>query len=192
MKKAEIKRRKRIVPVGASQYGASSSPMIHDLADEEASLESDSRASLDPALAATHLHPIQSHHISGGPIPVDFTEAFRRRTSLQPQQNDYAVSRKRSFSASVQDDEPYAHSQNVVVAIRNEGGDAANINTAVNENGDKTENENIDPSLSPHDTSPQAVQDSRRAELQREAEKMRRLLLAKEREIAELGVREGG
>jgi len=164
MKKAEIKRRKRVVPVDAPQYNQNSGPMINDLMDEDASLETESRASVAPSVATSQ--PSNNRHTNGGPIPVDFTDAFRRQTLLQPQQHDPALPRKRTFSASTRDeDEPYAPT----VHLTSRG------------------SENIDPSLSPRESTPHGSRDNKRAELRREAERMREMLLAKEREIAALG-----
>ena len=77
--------------------------------------------------------------------------------------------RKRSHSVSTRDDneeiEPYRHAQNLP----------------------DTDEGNIDPALSAGDSVPLPSRDTKRAELQREAEKMRRLLLEKERELAALG-----
>lgn len=53
--------------------------------------------------------------------------------------------------------------------------------------GREAEDENIDPSLPHRGSGASDSKGSRRAELQREAENMRRRLLAAERELAELG-----
>ena len=175
MKKAEIKRRKRVVPVDASQPGSNNSPIVSELVDEEPG--SDPNAMIDPSITASlphehqhdHDHEQEYEHIRGGPIPVDFTDAFRSLPSSRKERHDdLPSSRKRSFSASIRDEaeQPYMHAQNVP---------------------SMTSSENIDPSLSPSEAVPYSAVNGRRAELQREAERMRELLLAKEREIAALG-----
>lgn len=83
-----------------------------------------------------------------------------------------ANSRKRSFSATLGDDNPYRHAQNVASPQKNIS---------------------IDPALPEDNTASERIvavvgsKEARKAELQKEAEKMRQMLLAKEREIAELG-----
>ena len=79
-----------------------------------------------------------------------------------------SVPHKRSFSMSTRDDEqPYPHAQNADSPRR----DA-----------------NIDPALpGGEDPGPSGLKEARRAELQREAERFRRMLEEKERELAELG-----
>lgn len=158
MKKAEIKRRKRVVPAdGTSQYDSS----VVGLDDNISVLSSDNT---------------EMRLSSGGPIPVDFTDAFRNHTirrhnqhQTEPMQLDTTSlpppSRKRSFSSTAgarEEHHPYAHAQNVLSPT----------------------DPNIDPSLSPTESS---SKEARRAELQRQAEEMRRVLEMKERELAELG-----
>lgn len=160
MKKAEIKRRKRVVP--NDQY-AQGSPGLSEPLDDDVSVQSDMQASM----ALTQELP----RMVGGPIPVDFTDAFRNHAQLQQQPYDQdeqqSIPRKRSFSSTRDDGEimPYRHAQNV-------------------------EDGNIDPSLSfglRAAAAASATKDARRAELQREAENMRQMLMEKERELAELG-----
>ncbi|WPB03081.1 uncharacterized protein RHO25_007718 [Cercospora beticola] len=104
------------------------------------------------------------HAVSHGPapIPVDFTDAFKQR-------NDIGESKKRSYSAT--QDELAPRLQNLPPI------------------------ENIDPALPRASTSAAApagpsssakAKEDRRAELKREAERMRAMLEAKERELAEL------
>lgn len=163
MKKAEIKRRKRVVPANLQQQPQDqNSPHASDIMDEDSSLQPDH-----------HLPPTQTN--PRGPIPVDFTD-FRRYTRPQPMELDDrthglpSVPRKRSFSMSTRDNEhPYAHAQNADPPQAR--GDA-----------------NIDPSLpTGEDSTSNGLKEARRAELQREAERFRRMLEEKERELAELG-----
>lgn len=181
MKKAEIKRRKRIVATDSSQYGQGS-PGMSDMMEDDASVQSELRGeSMAPSTLSAHqMH--DSPRIAGGPIPVDFTDAFRNHSIQHHHQADRygehehpaQPSRKRSFSATLRasdSEEPYAHAQNVGRAT------AGAL---------RPEDENIDPAL-PTTRDPTAPKERRRAELQREAERMRRMLLEKERELAELG-----
>ncbi|KAK3072102.1 GATA type transcriptional activator of nitrogen-regulated proteins [Teratosphaeriaceae sp. CCFEE 6253] len=164
MKKAEIKRRKRVVPADAT-YQTQAIPEYTD--DDTSTQAPESRASVAPSMASAYESPLPR-----GPIPVDFTEAFRHHTLVQqPGHPPDVPSRKRSFSTSVHGDgEAYPHGQNVPTP----------------------DDENIDPSLSSPDpeatTAPvDDAKAARRAALEREAEKMRQLLVEKERELAELG-----
>ncbi|KAK0873575.1 GATA type transcriptional activator of nitrogen-regulated proteins [Friedmanniomyces endolithicus] len=176
MKKAEIKRRKRVVPTDSA--GFQSSPGMHEYIDDDTAtqLSGDSRASMAPSMSAAFTPPMMR---SGGPIPVDFTEAFRHHSLVQERQDgalDSHVPRKRSFSASVREDETYPHAQNVASPL---------------------EDNNIDPSLSASGVEPapsafiEGAKEARRVYLERENEKMRQLLAEQERELAELGPGEG-
>jgi GATA-binding protein len=183
MKKAEIKRRKRVVPANGADDG--SSVYTSDLTEEDrrslppggatpppAYLTSDS---LVPTYPSPNPYPSDKKAQTrppSGPIPVDFTSMWNRprnspseeHVESQPQAS---IPRKRSFSAA---SEPgpslYPHAQNVA----------------------PTRDDNIDPALpgQPSDPSQPSQKDVRRAELQAEAERMRQMLSAKEREIAEL------
>lgn len=91
-------------------------------------------------------------------------------------------SRKRSFSARERDDEgvnvdePYCHPQNI------------RSPPPPRQDGQQQPSHNIDPSLSlSSDPATVSSKEARRAELRREAERMRQMLLEKERELAELG-----
>ncbi|KXT08019.1 hypothetical protein AC579_2535 [Pseudocercospora musae] len=142
MKKAEIKRRKRVVP--ASHQNQTDAGGYNDAMSDH----SDQRATPDH-----------------GPIPVDFTEAFRNREDV----GDLAPPpKKRTFSAAT---EPYPpHPQNL----------------ASSSPGARDRDENLDPALPlPHRGSGASKED-RRAELRKQAEIMRQALLEKERELAEL------
>ncbi|KAF7187482.1 GATA-type transcription factor SRE1 [Pseudocercospora fuligena] len=142
MKKAEIKRRKRVVP--AHQSGTNQTDAGYNGAMSD---HSDQRATPD------------SH--GPGPIPVDFTEAFRNRDDVGD------IPKKRTFSAS-NEGEPYPHPQNLA-------------------SSPSARDENLDPAL-PHRGSAGAssTKEDRRAELRKQAELMRQALLEKERELAEL------
>lgn len=161
MKKAEIKRRKRVVP--------------SHLAPEEQEEERRSTAPGDVLSPPHHTHEIKPPvRPAGGPIPVDFTDTFRAK---QPTINDSpspSNPRKRSFSAANDHPpEPYAHAQNI---------------PTVND-------PNIDPNLptsNAREPSAEASQqnsdrEARRAKLQADAERMRKMLLENERELAALG-----
>ncbi|UJO20655.1 GATA-type transcription factor [Fulvia fulva] len=164
MKKAEIKRRKRVVPAhataseGGSYIGMAMSEVMSDGSGQS------ERASIPPSIVATpmsqpeesrHARQSQEHH-AAGPIPVDFTHAFRQHDQLRNE--EHSESKKRSFSMS-------------------EKGDAVELNP-----------DNIDPAL-PHrgsTTSNAAAKESRRLELRQEAERMRLALEQKERELREM------
>ncbi|KAK4494084.1 hypothetical protein PRZ48_014382 [Zasmidium cellare] len=160
MKKAEIKRRKRVVPAATSHFEGSPYPSD---AMSDTSGHSEHRASVPPSMAATPLQPPDDSPFirqaeearQSGPIPINFTDAFRHQPS---------DSRKRSFSVSVRQDDPTS----------------GRLSTSPN-------TENIDPGLPHRGSSASDAKESRRLELRREAERMRQLLLEKEREIAELG-----
>lgn len=171
MKKAEIKRRKRVVPANFQQqpqFQMQDSPYHSDMLDEDTSMHSDSGS-----MANTHAHedePHDSRPLPGGPIPVDFTDSFRAVNVPRPQQQPPRP-RKRSFSVSTKDDEEppgYNRAQHVPTPPRDE---------------------NIDPALpvSNGDVLNVGSKEAKRAELQREAEVFRRMLLEKEKELEELG-----
>lgn len=168
MKKAEIKRRKRVVPANMQQQQqqqAQSSPYHNsDVTDEDAVVYSDSQPSM-PRSADQRPDDFQYERAPPGPIPVDFTSSFRAINAPRPH-DESAVPRKRSFSVSNHDGEehPYAHPQNVRTPSRDS---------------------NIDPGLSgpPAEVS---SKEARRAELQREAEQLRRMMAENERRLAEM------
>lgn len=169
MKKAEIKRRKRVVPNNLINDDQSS-VYTTETAEEE-------RRSIPPHMEAPS--PSFSEHkpnLAGGPIPVDFTDTFRSRQ--QPtSESDLKVSpsnpRKRSFSAASQDHstEPYAHAQNMA----------------------PSSDDNIDPALpaqnrepSAESSRPAADKEERRKKLQAEAEKMRLMLVENQKKLEAL------
>lgn len=173
MKKAEIKRRKRVVPNHLVPDDQSSVYTAETAEEERRSMAPSDVPS--PPFATQHNQDSKSDiRMAGGPIPVDFTDTFRSRKPL-PQGEATRTSpnpRKRSFSAAAGDHvEPYAHAQNMSSA----------------------NDDNIDPSLPARNREPSAEssqqrdKEARRAALQAEAEKMRRMLLENERELAALG-----
>lgn len=169
MKKAEIKRRKRVVP--AHLAGDDQASVYTTESAEEARSSMPPPASPYPDMSN---HPQQEEmleaepHPPGGPIPVDFTSVFRSR---QPPSETDSNPRKRSFSAATDDVHPtmYSHAQNVASPPKYQ---------------------NLDPSLSgPSEAQQQQEQAdkvARRKQLQAEAERMRVMLLEKERELAEM------
>ena len=104
MKKAEIKRRKRVVPANLqqSQAGDQPSPNTSDMMDEDSNLLSEPQSASVP--------------ISRGPIPVDFTDSFRtsRPQPMEIDERPPSIPHKRSFSMSKhgEAEHPYAHAQN--------------------------------------------------------------------------------
>ncbi|KAK5688537.1 GATA type transcriptional activator of nitrogen-regulated proteins [Elasticomyces elasticus] len=163
MKKAEIKRRKRVVPADSSNY--QNSPVVQEYMDDDASTQPsmESRASMAPSMTSAYDPPTRQ----GGPIPVDFTESFHNHSLLQQEEAHHAGARKRSFSTSTRGDEHYAHAQNMA----------------------SPKEDNIDPALSTRGSEPPSAsaKEARKAYLERENEKMRRMLEQQERELAELG-----
>jgi hypothetical protein len=165
MKKAEIKRRKRIVPASASSH-----PDTTFTADTVS--VSDGSALSDRGLP-TAVHPpavvdpsTQPSRATAFPIPVDFTEAFRTRP------DDPSASRKRKLSRDG-DREPYPHPQNLASSPPSRRDPVLPHRTpaSASVSGSSTES---------------SLKESRRAALKREAEQMRELLMAKERELAAL------
>ncbi|SMY27953.1 unnamed protein product [Zymoseptoria tritici ST99CH_1A5] len=168
MKKAEIKRRKRVVPAAGNQIAEPGTTFpVDGAADLQARSEnqttspaSTSEAPPEDPEQDTYMQTEEQHrpHRPGDPMPVDFTDFLRQREAP-------AESKKRTFSA-INQDGAYPHHQNVVSS---------------------RENENIDPSLPQRAPGGGDAKESRRAELRREAENMRQLLIAKERELEALG-----
>ncbi|PPJ56524.1 hypothetical protein CBER1_03898 [Cercospora berteroae] len=168
MKKAEIKRRKRVVPAvsGQQHMQHQGSPFPTDnMSEGSAPSERGGPSSLlNTPLQQPESSPFV-HTVSHGPapIPVDFTDAFKQRS-------DIGDSKKRSYSAT--QDELAPRLQHLPPI------------------------ENLDPALpranaataaaSAGPCSSAKAKEDRRAELKREAERMRAMLEAKERELAEL------
>ena len=151
MKKAEIKRRKRVVPANM-QNQIQNDPNASDIMDE------------DSETNAGAYDPPTRHH--GGPIPVDFTDTFRQLRAATQDADNQSIPRKRSFSVSVREEHPYEHAQNRRSVERDE---------------------RIDPDLMrDENVPPPGSKEAKRAELQREAEQFRRMLMEKERELAAL------
>ncbi|KAK4999868.1 GATA type transcriptional activator of nitrogen-regulated proteins [Elasticomyces elasticus] len=203
MKKAEIKRRKRVVPALTDQNH------VHQVrpSNSDVSLSPDPSATAftsntlfqDPVYDGSGTSDLPISHafadttnegakFQRAPYPVDFTYSFRTppaqsqlRQQRQLQQElpepqarrqtqTQTNSNKRSFSVSERAaPSPQLHAEQV------QGGAS-----------------NVDPSLSALrvPTQQQKSKADRRAEIQREAERLREMLLAKERELQDLG--EGG
>jgi GATA-binding protein, other eukaryote len=168
MKKAEIKRRKRVMPANPQQQAmAQASPYSNDVMEDETVNTPDAQSSAAQDSEAARILEDEvrgERQAANGPIPVDFTDTFRAVNA--PQQSSH-VPKKRSFSVSAQEnpDHPYPHAQNVATPPRDE---------------------NIDPTL-PAGKAQDDSKEARRAELLRQAEEFRRMLVEKERELAELG-----
>lgn len=192
MRKSDIKRRKRVVPALTDQH------LVHQYAAQPLS---DTETSPDPTAATSilphnitpphaHHHPQAHESTMGGdsgrpgaraPVAVDFTNfSVRRKPNVAlhapqkpPQPTSPSTNHKRSFSvsaASEQSDAPSRPPHN-----------AANIDPTLSGGVHSVLAESA--AAAPHPSR----DDNRRAELQREAAKMREELLAKEREIAALG-----
>ena len=206
MKKAEIKRRKRVVPTESTQY-EQVSPRMSEMTDDDVAMQSDAGEAFIAPLAVLEA---QEQRFVGGPIPVDFTDAFRNRTiqrsphthgldhdhdnehGHQQHQHLHTNPRKRSFATSARSSSP-----NYDI---NHKGDVSMLYRHAHNVVSPQSDENIDPSLGAEEESNDNSQrvsaplpassvfkNARRAELQQEAEDMRRKLLEKERELAELG-----
>lgn len=162
MKKAEIKRRKRVMPANM-QHNEHGSPQASEVFDEDSPMHSEH---LSTGMPPAHVALLRQ--TAGGPIPVDFTDSFRQPRPSNNAGAEQTVPRKRSFSVA-ENEHPYPHAQNVETHARDE---------------------NIDPSLSDRAAAapPSSMsKETRRAELQKEAERFRQMMMEKERELAELG-----
>lgn len=169
MKKAEIKRRKRVVPNNLTADDHSSVYTAETAEEERGSIPPLTEA---PSPPFSH-NPDEKQNIrlGGGPIPVDFTDAFRARkqTTGGDSKSSTPNPRKRSFSAAADDQssEPYAHAQNV----------------------SSTSDANIDPSLPAQNQAPPSEsKDARRAALQAEADKMLQMLQENQRKLQALSL----
>ncbi|KAK5165070.1 GATA type transcriptional activator of nitrogen-regulated proteins [Saxophila tyrrhenica] len=169
MKKAEIKRRKRVVPANVQQqHNPQNSPYQSDMTDDDQAYPSDSQSSIPHSAPTAQMHDNAPYQRPpSGPIPVDFTDSFRAINAPRPYPSESAVPRKRSFSASAPggEDYPYRHAQNKRTPPRDE---------------------NIDPTLN-GSSAESMSKDAKRAELQREAEEYRRRMEETQRQLAELG-----
>lgn len=159
MKKAEIKRRKRVVPATGGQVVEQGTPFTNDNLSDSGN--SDQRTSVPPMNMDTGAEGESYEGVPLRTIPVDFTETFRRSEASNE-------SKKRSFTARGhgEDTDHYARPQHATSS---------------------PENRHIDPSLPHRGSGASDSKGSRRAELQMEAEKMRQRLLETERQLAELG-----
>lgn len=155
MKKAEIKRRKRVVPASAG-VDVHNGQLGHD------SPEIDPQIHANLTIQSINTQPVATMEprTGPGPIPVDFTDAFRYRTQ-QDDLDSQTIPVKRNFSAINADSDVYPHPQNVSFSAINAGDSSTSREASMSK-------------------------EARRAELQKEAEKMRQLLEAKEKELAAL------
>ncbi|KAI7232626.1 hypothetical protein KC330_g5815 [Hortaea werneckii] len=202
MKKAEIKRRKRVVPVEGG-YVQESLPT--NMTDPQLLAADDETSSLPP-------QPLdEPPRAAGGPIPVDFTEAFRRHPQLEPPPSqpsqpplpasstttlDAPVpnsSRKRTHSASTRGDDASEHElesedhRTPPPPPQQSHQNFQSSSSAATATAAAPIDDNIDPQLGLRHSAPPAEKEARRAQLQQEREKMRKLLEAKEAELAALG-----
>ncbi|KAF9694552.1 hypothetical protein EKO04_007466 [Ascochyta lentis] len=188
MKKQEIKRRKRVVPAG--ETGSQAAPSVANYSPPQ-------RTSQTPALdGSTSPDPIESREQytpePRGPLAVDFTHYHNNNhlnVTSHPTVHPGAPSpRKRSLSATMDPDElpskpanPVPHRPNAISSILNHP---------------RTEETNIDPSLSvplrpsggssPNATATQEDKAARRERLIRESEAMKKELERRQKELAEL------
>ena len=201
MKKAEIKRRKRVVPNNMINDDQSSVYTAETAEDERRSIPPHTTDAPSPPFSNQPESKVQIR-LAGGPIPVDFTDTFRSQKppsnttgeSTQPSPNP----RKRSFSAAAGQEEeeeanaqrPYAHAQNVVSPP----------------SSSSNNNDNIDPSLPSRNRDPSAEpprqegggggsisasastndKNARRAALEAESEKMLQMLQENRRKLEAL------
>ncbi|KAI7526891.1 hypothetical protein KC331_g16688 [Hortaea werneckii] len=200
MKKAEIKRRKRVVPIEGGYVQESLPP---NMTDPQLLAADDETPSLPP-------QPLdEPPRAAGGPIPVDFTEAFRRHPQLEPPPSQPSQpplptsstttldapipnsSRKRTHSASTRGDdvsehEPESHEHRTPPPPPQQAHQSFQSSSAAAAAAAAVD-DNIDPQLGLRHSAPPAEKEARRAQLQQEREKMRKLLEAKEAELAALG-----
>jgi hypothetical protein len=205
MKKAEIKRRKRVVPNNMITDDQSSVYTAETAEDERRSIPPNAEAPSPPFSNQTESKA--QIRLAGGPIPVDFTDTFRAQR-LTPNINNKTNEsnrpspsnpRKRSFSAAAghegeEDNEakPYAHAQNMVSPHPN--------------NNNNHNDDNIDPSLPARNSEPSGTEaprqaggnttsgssssssdkDARRAALEAESEKMLLMLRENQRKLEAL------
>lgn len=197
MKKAEIKRRKRVVPNNMINDDQSSVYTAETAEDERRSIPPSHTEAPSPSFSNQTESKVQIR-LAGGPIPVDFTDTFRSSqkpptsnggggSSSRPSPNP----RKRSFSAAAGQEGDnaegsYAHAQNMVSPQSNN-------------------NDNIDPSLPSRNREPSADpprqgggaasssasasasdKDARRAALEAESEKMLLMLQENRRKLEAL------
>jgi GATA-binding protein len=197
MKKAEIKRRKRVVPNNMVNDDQSSIYTAETAEDDRRSIPPHNEAPSPTSFSNQPESKVQIR-LAGGPIPVDFTDTFRAQR-LTPNNNNNNESsrpspqnpRKRSFSAAAGEEGeehnasgPYPHAQNMVSPGNN-----------------NNNNDNIDPSLPARNREPSAEpprqvggtttnsssdKDARRAALEAESEKMLLMLQENRRKLEAL------
>ncbi|OQO09618.1 hypothetical protein B0A48_05020 [Cryoendolithus antarcticus] len=194
MKKPEIKRRKRTVPATMDHDGGS--VYASEIAESE-------RQSLPPGVDphspsfqngdgpnstysyANPYHQDAHNRPPSGPIPVDFTDMFSRngrppaQSNVDPQLQDFS-SRKRSLSP-VDGLPAYSHAQNVASPTLHHAETTLPRTPALT---DEPASGSGLPEIA-------KSKEARRAELQAEADKMKRMLEEKEREIRQLLADEG-
>ena len=181
MKKAEIKRRKRVVPNNMVNDDQSSVYTAEKAEDERRSIPPHNEAP-SPTSFSNQTESKFQIRLAGLPVPVDFTDTFRAQR-LTPNNNESTRPspqnpRKRSFSAAAGEEGendakgPYPHAQNMV---------------------SPSNNDNIDPSLPSTEPSRQAGnnainsdKDARRAALEAESEKMLLMLKENQRKLEAL------
>jgi hypothetical protein len=191
MKKAEIKRRKRVVPNNMINDDQSSVYTAETAEDDRRSIPPHNEAP-SPTSFSNQTESKFQVRLAGGPIPVDFTDTFRAQR-LTPNNNESSRPspqnpRKRSFSAAAGEEGehnasgPYPHAQNMVSPGNN--------------------NDNIDPSLPARNREPSVEpprqagnnntttgnsdKDARRAALEAESEKMLLMLQENRRKLEAL------
>jgi hypothetical protein len=195
MKKSEIKRRKRVVPMTGNTI--EHIPHNDAASDVDVSMASSVYSGQDrtsPSDSEPYSRPA-----AGLPIPVDFTGSFRNPRPAPRSQDDQSYSqdgsssaRKRSFSATAEESHSHNHNRHDNNGNNNETSyphpqDVVMHDAPVDNTTARGESElSIRALLSP-DTTITPSKETRRLELRREAEKMRQALLEKERELAELG-----
>jgi hypothetical protein len=190
MKKQEIKRRKRVVPAG--ETGSQATPSIANYSPPQRTSQTpglDGSASPDPIESREQYTPEPR-----GPLAVDFTHYHNNNsnklsvTSNPAAQPGAPSPRKRSLSATMEPDElpsrtsnPVPHRPNAISSILNHP---------------RTEESNIDPSLSvplrpsggssPNLTATQEDKAARRERLIRESEAIKKEQARIAQELAEL------
>jgi GATA-binding protein len=183
MKKAEIKRRKRVVPNNMVNDDQSSVYTAETAEDERRSIPPHNEAP-SPTSFSNQTESKSQIRLAGLPVPVDFTDTFRAQR-LTPNNNESSRPspqnpRKRSFSAAAGEEGendtkgPYSHAQNMV---------------------SPNNNDNIDPSLPSTEpprqagnnaTNSSSDKDARRAALEAESEKMLLMLKENQRKLEAL------
>jgi hypothetical protein len=190
MKKAEIKRRKRVVPNNMVNDDQSSVYTTETAEEERRSIppHTDAPSPISFSNQPESKVPIR---LAGGPIPVDFTDTFRTQkptSSIESSRPSPHNPRKRSFSAATGQEEdhdapgPYAHAQNMVSPATNDDNIDPSLPARNRElsaepprqaGGSNTANSNSD-------------KDARRAALEAESEKMLLLLQENRRKLEAL------